>query len=118
VYGGVVLLVPSLLLLDEATTSTTVHLSLAVGYLLTWTTLIRYSAFGHATWPGSLLAAPWTVVPLIALTVVAQRLIRVHDTAGPAQLASVDTGPLGSNSVGKPGNTTLIADEGVAHDTE
>jgi len=118
VYDGVVLLLPSVLLLDEATTNTTVRLSVVVGYVLTWTTLIRYSAFGHATWPGSLLAAPWTVVPLIALTVVAQRLIRVHDTAGPAQLASVDTGPLGSNSVGKPGNTTLIADEGVAHDTE
>jgi hypothetical protein len=75
-YDCVILLVPSLVVLNEAASRPTIRFSLALAYVLAWTTLIRYSMFGSDPWPASLLAAPWAALALLALSFSARKLVQ------------------------------------------
>ncbi len=74
-YDCVILLLPSVVLLDHSPKETRVRLSLTAVYALTWTAPLRYLVFGHLPWPGPLVSAPWTVLPLIFLAWTSYRSI-------------------------------------------
>jgi uncharacterized membrane protein YfcA len=75
-YDCVILCLPALVFLDGAPRDRAVRLSIAAAYLLTWTAPLRYFTFGHLPWPLPVIAAPWTVVPLIALSWAGRRSCR------------------------------------------
>jgi hypothetical protein len=66
-YDCVILLLPCVVFLNSAPKRPAVRLLIASSYVLTWTAPLRFLGFGRLPWPISVVAAPWTVLPLACL---------------------------------------------------
>jgi hypothetical protein len=65
-YDLALLLLPALLLLGERWSRTTVRAIVATSVMV-WLSPLRGQLFGASPWPGSILAAPLAVIPLVFL---------------------------------------------------
>lgn len=82
IYDLVLVLVPILYLVEHHNTRT-LRVSCVALFVLTWTVPLRHVIAGSAPWPGSLLEAAWTAIPLIVLWVMFARALGLARTPEP-----------------------------------
>ena len=89
IYDLTVLVPAFLIAYENATARPIVRVSIAAAYVLTWLVAALHLVVGQAPWPVSLIAAPWVVLPLVALLVFLKNRLTENQRAPTGDLVGL-----------------------------
>jgi hypothetical protein len=75
VYDCTILILPAMILLNEAPERLVIRLSIVAAYLFAWSAPLLHIAIGTNLWPLSTLAGPWAAVPIAILAFATRKII-------------------------------------------